>query len=115
MTDIPKAPQPQTGHYGWGLSAFIAAVAGTLGFGLGMWALADSFCLFECTPAQQQQAGTGLLIVMLSCPALVGAIGVGIRANRIRAGRSWAQAAICLAAIPVILSLLLVLLLLPMF
>lgn len=114
MTNTYKAPRPRAGHYGWGLAAFIAAVAGTSGFGVGVWMLAESFCIFECTPAQQQQAGTGLIIAAFSCPALVAAIVAGIWANRRHAGRPWAQAALCLAAIPVILGLMTALMIVPM-
>lgn len=114
MTDTSQAPHPQAGHYGWGLAAFIAAAAGTLGFGAGLWMLAESFCIFECTPAQKQQAGTGLITTVVSCPVLVAAIVAGIWANRRHAGRSWAQAALCLSAIPVILGLMALLLIIPM-
>ena len=114
MTDTPKASHPQARHYGWGLAAFITAAVGTSGFGVGVWMLAESFCIFECTPAQQQQAATGLIITAFSCPVLVAAIVAGIWANRRHAGRPWAQAALCLAAIPVILVLMAVLLIVPM-
>ena len=114
MTDIPKAPHPQAGHYGWGLAAFITAAAGTSGFGVGMWMLAESFCIFECTPAQHQQAGTGLIITVVSCPVLIAAIVAGLWANRRHAGRTWAQAALCLAAIPVVVGLMAALMIVPM-
>lgn len=114
MTKTSKTPHQQAGHYGWGLAAFITAAAGASGFGVGVWMLAESFCIFECTAAQHQQAGTGLIVTAFSCPVLVAASVAGIWANRRHAGRPWAQAALCLSAIPVILGLMAVLLIVPM-
>ena len=91
-----------------GLTVFILAIVGIVGFVGGIAVFFDSICLFSCAAPQSPMVEGSFGIVVLSFLLLVFTCILAIGVLKRNGEESWALGALLLAALPVIFSVIVV-------